>query len=216
MHVIQEKLLRLSKEQNLGKFKLREIGRLIGEKSPQKVKHHLLQLERKGLIRTDRDMIQPVESGWVKGFATSARLFSIPILGSANCGPAALFAEENVEGYLRVSSTLLGPKNPRNFFALRARGLSMNRANVDGKNIEDGDYLIIDSEHRTPKNGDVVVSVIDGVANIKKFVLDEENQQIALLSESTREFSPIYIHEEDDYLVNGKVVQIIKKPKPPK
>lgn len=216
MHVIQEKLLRLSKGQNLGGLKLREIGRLIGEPSPQKVKHHLLQLEKKGLIRVDRSkgLIQRAEPGWVKGFAKKARLLSIPILGSANCGPAELFAEQNIEGYLRVSDTLLGRRKPSGLFALRAQGLSMNRANVRGKTIEDGDYLIIDSQDQTPRNGDIVVSVIDGTANIKKFVRDEENQQIALLSESTRELSPIYIHEGDDYFVNGTVVQVIKKPKP--
>jgi len=199
----------------LGGLKLREIGRLIGEQSPQKIKHHLLQLEKKGLIRVDRSkgLIQRTEPGWVKGFAKKARLLSIPILGSANCGPAELFAEQNIEGYLRVSDTLLGRRKPAGLFALRAQGLSMNRANVRGKNVEDGDYLIIDSQDRTPENGDIVVSVIDGTANIKKFIRDKENQQIALLSESTREFSPIYIHEEDDYLVNGKVIQIIKKPK---
>lgn len=199
----------------MGELKLREIGRLIGELSPQKVKHHLLQIEKKGLIRVDRSkgLIRRTEPGWVEGFTKKARLLSIPILGSANCGPAELFAEQNIEGYLRVSATLLGRQKPAGLFALQARGLSMNRANVRGKNVEDGDYLIIDSQDRTPENGDIVVSVIDGMANIKKFVRDEENQQIALLSESTREFSPIYIHEEDDYLVNGKVVQIIKKPK---
>jgi len=216
VHAIQEKLLQLSKEQNLGGLKLREIGRLIGETSPQKVKHHLLQLEKKGLVRVDRNkgLIQRTKPGLVKGFATKARLLSIPILGSANCGPAELFAEQNIEGYLRISDTLLGRRRPEGLFVLQARGLSMNRANIKGKNIEDGDYLIIDSLDQTPENGDIVVSVIDGTANIKKFVRDEENQQIALLSESIREVSPIYIHEGDDYLVNGKVVQIIKKPKP--
>jgi len=215
VHIIQEKLLRLSKEQNLGKLKLREIGRLISEPSPQKVKHHLLQLEKKGLIRVDRSksLIQRTEPGWVKGFAKKARLLSIPILGSANCGSAELFAEQNIEGYLRVSDTLLERRKSTGLFALRAQGLSMNRAIIGGKYVEDGDYLIINSNDLNPKNGDIVVSVIDGTANIKKFVRDEENQQIALLSESTREFSPIYIHEGDDYFVNGKVVQIIKKPK---
>lgn len=43
----------------------------------------------------------------------------------------------------------------------------MNKANVNGKTIEDGDYLIIDSDYRSPRNGDVVLSVIDDMANIK-------------------------------------------------
>ncbi len=216
MHNIQEKLLLLSEKKNLARLTLREMGEFIGEQgSPQKIKHHLIQLEKKGLIRVDKikGLIQRTEPGWVKGFAKKARLLSIPILGSASCGPAELFAEQNVQGYLRVSDTLLGRKKAGNFYALKANGLSMNRASVDGKNIEDGDYLIIDNEISNPENGDVVVSVIDGMANIKRFILDRENEQIALLSESTKEFSPIYIHGGDGYFVNGKVIQVIKKPK---
>jgi repressor LexA len=79
--------------------------------------------------------------------------------------------------------------------------------------IEDGDYLIIDSDYRTPRNGDVVLSVIDDMANIKKYVFDEENNQIVLVSQSTKDIPPIYIHEDDSFMINGKVIQVIKKPK---
>ncbi len=63
------------------------------------------------------------------------------------------------------------------------------------------------------KNGDIVLSIIDGMANIKKFFLDKEHGQAILMSESTKEFPPIYIHEDDDFMINGKVVQVIKTPK---
>ena len=89
----------------------------------------------------------------------------------------------------------------------------MNRSMIDGKRIEDGDYVIVDADARDPQNGDVVLSVIDGLANLKRFHLDKPNRQIALVSESTQAFPPIYIHEDDDFFVNGKVVQVIKKPK---
>ena len=52
-----------------------------------------------------------------------------------------------------------------------------------------------------------------GMANIKKFFLDRENRQVVLMSESTKDFPPIYIHEDDEFMVNGKVVQVIKKPR---
>ena len=50
MHYIQESILKLVDEHNLGVMTLREIGELIGEKYPQKIKHHLDQLEKKQLI----------------------------------------------------------------------------------------------------------------------------------------------------------------------
>ncbi len=63
------------------------------------------------------------------------------------------------------------------------------------------------------RNGDIVLSIIDGMANIKRFFLDKANNQVVLVSDSTKEFPPIYIHEDDDFMINGKVVQVIKKPK---
>ena len=54
MHTIQEKLLKVIDEKNVGGLTLRQIGDLIDEKFPQKVKHHLSQLERKGFIMVDR------------------------------------------------------------------------------------------------------------------------------------------------------------------
>ena len=46
MHNIQEKILKLIDTRNLDGFTLREIGEKIGEKFPQKIKHHLDQLEK--------------------------------------------------------------------------------------------------------------------------------------------------------------------------
>ena len=92
MHKIQEQLLKLvAGGKNLGKYTLREVGALIGETSPQKIKHHLAQLEKKGLIRVDRskNLIERAgQGGSVSGFLKNSRLLAIPILGSANAGPA--------------------------------------------------------------------------------------------------------------------------------
>lgn len=215
MHKLQEKLLKLAQEKNLGKMKLREIGAMVGVRSPQIIKHHLQQLEKRGLIRIDKikGLVEKTHQGWVKGLLQKARLFVIPILGSANAGPAQIFAEQNIEGYLRVSSTLLGHGTRHKLFALKVDGPSMNRAEIDGKRIEDGDYIIIDSGVHRPRNGDIVLSIIDGMANIKRYFLDEKNKQIVLMPESTQNFPPIHIHKDDDFMINGKIVQVIKKPK---
>lgn len=214
VHSIQRQLLQLAAQLNLGERSLRDIGKIIGEESPQKIKHHLNQLEKKGLIRVDRikHRIERVEGGSATGLLNKARLLTVPLLGSANAGPATLLAEGNVEGYLKISSTFLGRRANRKLFALRVSGPSMNRATIDNKRIDDGDYVIIDSEDRVPKNGDIVLSIIDGMANIKRFHLDKKNRQIALAADSTFHFPPIYIHESDDFSINGKVIQVVKKP----
>lgn len=209
MHKIQEKLLGLAKGSSIGHLTLREIGEMIDEKFPQKIKHHLDQLEKKGFIRQDRthgriDVINHEES-------FNSGLVSVPLVGAANCGPATIFATENIEGYLKISPTLL--KRHKNIFAIKAQGLSMNKASIDGKKIEDGDYLIVDSSDFSPQNGDIVLSIIDAMANIKRYIWDDENQQVVLTSDSTTDFPPIYVHSDDDFIINGKVVQVIKKPK---
>lgn len=217
MHKIQQELLRVAQEKNLGQYTLREIGAFIGETSPQKVKHHLMELEKKGLVKIDKvkGVIKKIRQDWEASLSGHTKLLTIPILGAVNAGPAAIFAETNIEGFLKVSSMLLAPavRNEHRLFALKVVGPSMNRAVVGGKRIEDGDYVIVDITDKNVKNGDVVLSIIDGMANIKKFYLDRESRQVVLMSESTKEFPPIYIHEDDDFMINGKVVQVIKKPK---
>lgn len=210
MHTLQEKLLQLASVHNLSGLTLREIGELIGEKHPQKIKHHLEQLVQKGLIELDR------ESGTIKrvyrSIDPSALFITIPILGSANCGPATFFADQNIQGYLKISGKLIKPSE--GLFAVRAIGSSMDKANIHGKSIEDGDYVIVDSKRIDPQNKDYVLSVIDGMCNIKRFFKDNFTEQIILVSESTREIPPIVIHPEDlQYLINGKVIQVIKKPR---
>jgi len=208
--------MQIAEEKNLGTMTLREIGALIGETSPQKIKHHLQQLEKRGLLRIDKNksLIEKTGGGYHEGFLTSGKLLAIPILGAANAGPAQIFADTNIEGYLRVSPALLNNYRPKHrVFAVKVNGPSMNRAVVNGKMIEDGDYAIIDSEDREAIDGDVVLSVIDGMANIKKYYVDKENNQILLMSDSTNDFPAIHIHESDDYMVNGKVIGVVKTPK---
>jgi len=211
MHTLQEKIIEISKRNNLAELSLRQIGQLIGERNPQNVKHHLLQLEKNGLLKIDRLNKQMVRTK--PGTIRNSKLIALPILGSANCGPAMIYAEQHAEGYLQVSGRLLSKK--KDIFAIKASGYSMNKANVDGQSIDDGDYVIVDPKARAIKNGDYVLSIIDGTANIKRYFNDRDNQRIILMSESSASFSPIFIHYQDmdNYLVNGKIIQVIKKPK---
>lgn len=211
MHAIQKKIIKITRTRNVNQMTLRQIGKLIGEEHPQKIKHHLNQLEKRGFIRFDkkRGLLEKIKRGAIK----KTGFFNVPILGSANCGEATIFADENLEGYLKISGRLL--KRKEGIFAIKAEGSSMNKANISGKTIDNGDYVIIDSKNKVPNNNDYVLSIIDDVANIKKFVFDKKNKQIVLLSESRANFPPIYIHPQEisKYLIGGKVTQVIKKPK---
>jgi SOS-response transcriptional repressor LexA len=118
-----------------------------------------------------------------------------------------------IEGYLKVSPKFL-PHRKQDLYVLVADGLSMNLAEVrQGVTIEDGDYVVVDSSSTSPKNGDIVVAVIDGMATIKRYKEDKEHERIVLEAESTEKFHPIFVHEGDDFVVSGKVIDVIKKPK---
>ncbi|MEI8103809.1 MAG: S24 family peptidase [Candidatus Moraniibacteriota bacterium] len=213
MHKNQEKLLKLSKTHDLGRMSYREIASLLGEKNAQTAKYHLLQLQMKGLIKMSKgeNIIERVK----QGVAQMSGLVAIPVYGAADCGGPTKFAENYIQSFIRVSSTLVPYK--KGLFAVQADGFSMNNARIgkSKRNIDPGDYVIVDGDVKVPEKGEYVLSVIDGLANIKKFYLDEENRQVMLVSESTMDYPPIVIDESeiDQYVVSGKVVEVIKNVK---
>jgi len=211
MHPIQKKLIDLiDSREDAGSLSLRKMAEIVGVPNrPQTIKHHLQQLEKNGLIQINLEEkhLKLVRKGYNKPVASP--LYSLPVVGMANCGPAADIAEENVSQYLKVSSRML-PRNKERLYALIADGQSMNKAKVDGKTIEDGDFVLVDGNCKTFKNGDIVVAVIDGMATIKKCKFNKEDKTIILEAESTEKYLPIFLHEGDDFLLNGKVIGIIK------
>lgn len=214
MHNIQTALLGLAKHQNLGGMSLRQIAKLVGvENKPQIVKHHLLQLDKVGLMQVnlEKGVIKPIDRGF-NPKTIKSMFYSIPIVGTANCGPATIFADARVEGYLKVSAKML-PRKKQDLYVLIAEGPSMNLAQVrPDVTIESGDFVVVDSSYKNPKNGDIVVAVIDGMGTIKRYKNDRQNDRIVLESESTETLMPIFIHNGDDFLISGKVVDVIKKP----
>jgi SOS-response transcriptional repressor LexA len=174
---------------------------------------HVTALEKKGfLLRTknkkrDFEVVEkPVPKDAIKSPAFEA--FTIPILGAATAGSAVNFAEECTEGYLKVSKKLLKPK--KGLFAIRINGNSMNKASKKGTFFSSGNFAVIDPDNTNPDNNAYVLSVIDGLANIKKFQRDTHG--IRLVSESTEDIhKPIHISSSDNYMVNGEVVAVIEK-----
>jgi SOS-response transcriptional repressor LexA len=217
MHPIQQSLLEYSRDHNLAQMTFREIAKGIElpNESPQKIKHHLLQLQKKGFVKVDRvrGVMEKatMEPAWAKGmFKKAARIFSIPILGTASCGPATIFAKENFTGFLRVSGKLINQVSPTDLFAIKADGQSMNQVEIKGKKIEDGDYVIVKKDESVPSNNEIVLVIVDNSGVIKRFVDDRKNGQIILKSDSTFDYEPIYLHPDDEFFVNGKVIGIVK------
>jgi len=219
MHPIQEKLLKLSKTENLALLSLREMADLIHmpEASAQRIKHHLAQLEKKGFLSINRTQgvmsRSSAKPDWVKSFpGQSSTMFSIPIVGTADCGLATIFAEVNFQGFLKVSNKLVGIDFPDDLYAIKTEGSSMNRAEVKGRKIEDGDYVIVNGRDKNVSNNDIVLAIIDSKATIKRFIDDRIHGQVVLKADSSFDYDPIYLHPDDDFNIGGKVVAVVKNP----
>jgi len=185
-------------------------------KYPSSAHDHVKKLQESGYLEKSMAPIQkessePISANKPKIFSQEDfESISIPVLGYANAGLATVLAEENLIGHLKVPNRSIGKKE--NIFALQIQGDSMNLAQVDNSNIEDGDFVLIDPTYRSPVNGDYVLSIIDGCANIKRFSRDPVTGNIILSSESSNSIhKPIFVSSSDIYMINGKVIRVIKK-----
>ena len=209
MHPTQKKILALLESKGQLFLKYAQIGRDIGEDHIQSVKYHLQQLEKRGYVSIDK--LKKIITKAASKTASTIGFSNIPFYGEANCGSPLAYAEDIPQGVLKVSTSII--PRPDHLMAVRATGNSMNQALVNGKSIEDGDYVIVDTQKKCPQSGDYVLSVIDDGANIKKIYFDDENRYVVLRSESDDScFRDIIIHADDNYSVVGTVKCILKKP----
>ncbi|MBU0611907.1 hypothetical protein KKB58_00525 [Patescibacteria group bacterium] len=207
MSSVQNKILALLRDQGSVPLKYREIGRRIGEQYPQTVKHHIEILKDKQLIQEKNGLLV-----LNKKDLTSETFLNLPFYGIANCGPATAFAEDRIEGFIKISKNAFPKGNIKDFYLIQASGNSMNIAQVgqSKKNIEDGDIVIVNAKEQSPQNGDYIVSIIDGCANIKKFSYNPNDEQVVLISESTDKYFPIVLHENDNLNIAGKIIDVLK------
>ena len=206
MNPIQQKLLDIAKLEDIERLRRVDLVEMVNCEYPSQITHHLKQLVKRGdLVRKDGRLVPALR--------TNAGLVMIPVMGEADCGEATRYADGRIVDNLAVSPSVLKPKLSERLYALVARGDSMNRAMVEGKTIENGDYIVIEKrDDYVPKDGDIVVSIIAGLANVKRLRRDNARQRVLLLSESHRQddFAPIVISDRDDFAVEGKVVDVIK------
>ncbi|MNH50186.1 LexA repressor [compost metagenome] len=213
-------LKQLATEIDLRDVSIRELGRRLAidgkDVHPETIKFHWKKLFEAGEVSylyDGRTLDRRSSSVNDDSLPDDAKLVTIPVFGVADCGPATQVADQQDLGTLRISSRLLETKNYDNLYSVQASGESMNNTSVHGHPIHNGDYVIVDRSRNTPRNGDCVVAIVDGLANIKKFY--REQGRITLVSESTEQYDPIFIHPEDqsDSLIGGTVIQVVPKPK---
>jgi repressor LexA len=175
---------------------VRKLMAALGYKSPRSAQDILEQLRERGVIRKLRSGDYQLMADPNLGTAR-AQTVDVPLVGSVACG-GPILAEENIEGFIPVSTAIAKPGSKH--YLLHTRGDSMDRAGIKNGN------LVLVRQQSTANEGERVVALIDDEATIKEY--RRSNGMVVLMPRSTnRKHQPIIL--TDDFQVQGVVVAVI-------
>ena len=110
-------------------------------------------------------------------------------------------AQDYLTGTIDLNRELI--RHRETTFLARVSGNSLNDAGIC-----DGDIVVIDKSLEA-KNGDFVVAFVDGEFTLKEFRFDEKNN-CAWLIPHNKDYEPIKVTEENQFLVWGVLTYTIK------
>lgn len=173
---------------------IREIGENFHLNSPATIHAHIENLKKKGFLKTGFNEARSLEP--VQPDSIFSRAIELPLAGLITAGEPIEAIEEK--------ETIAVPENfirdEINSFVLRVKGESMIE---DG--ILDGDYVIVERNH-SPRNGDVVVALLNNAyATLKKFYREANRIR---LQPANSAMKPIYAK---DPLIQGVVRGVIRQ-----
>ena len=195
---------------------VREIAETVGLASTSAVHHHLIALERDGLLERggkhsralrllNRDPAalpsassRPADAGKVTPFRMPVErdTLSLPVMGEIAAG-------QPIEAYEDAAETLEVPASldaRPDSYVLRVRGKSMIDALID-----DGDFVIVQPQ-ATARDGDIVVALLeDNGVTLKRYFREKDRIR---LQPANAEMEPIYA---TDVQIQGKVVGVIRR-----
>ena len=177
---------------------LKEIASALNLDSLRSVTQRIEALERKGFIRRDRFQHRSLSIVEPSSLSVSGTI-QVPVIASAGCDAAEVYAQERFGEYLTVDMKLLA--GGKDIVAIKAVGNSM----VDA-GINNGDYVLVEATSNV-SDGDRVVALVGDMAVIKrlkkagdKYILNPENE--------TGGYSPIIVQQEDARIF-GRVLSVI-------
>ncbi len=176
---------------------LREIREYLEVSSDNSVLKHINALVKKGLIQKD-DTPRGIKLLNSVKQKLMAETISVPLLGYVPAGGPAML-EERVED--TISFDVSGLANPSKCFCLRVEGDSM--INVGRF---DGDLVLVDTGLK-PRNGDIVVALVDQGNTVKTYIEDKVSKKVYLQAENP-EYPDIYPMESLE--IQGVVIKLIR------
>lgn len=161
---------------------------------------HLRALQRKKqLSRTSKARSISLSGRKKVGVHLPRGLFAIPLLGRVNAGaPAESIEYKERDIYI---STIPKGCSPEDMFALRVHGESMRDLG-----IYDGDIVIVAQMQTAPKNGDIVVALLQGnEVTVKSFYAPKAGT--VELHPANADFK-IQTYPAEEVAIQGKVVAL--------
>lgn len=157
------------------------------------VQRHTDALKTKGYLDQSRKL----------EIISSANKVQIPLMGNISCGQPIL-ATENIEAYICCDSTIVNGA-AENYFFLRAIGDSMNNTSINGKVVNEGDFVLC-KKQTCATNGDRIIALVEDEATLKR--LEYKKDLVVLYPESTNPLNkPIYLF--DDIQIQGIACDVV-------
>lgn len=171
----------------------REIAHHFGVGSTATIHEHIKNLEGKGYLKLDAGSARSMEVE--PSLLMTAKAISLPLMGLITAGEPIEAIETNET--IAVPAQLV--VDGINSYVLKVKGQSMIE---DG--ILSGDYVIVE-RNPSPKNGDIVVALLDNAyATLKRFYREKNRIR---LQPANSTMQPIFVR---DLLVQGVVRGVIR------
>jgi repressor LexA len=171
-----------------------EIGKALGVHSPATVHQHVTALITKGYL--ERGFNEHRSIRLAPSFAQFNKALLLPLAGLITAGEPIEAIEEKETTAVPADLVV----SQENSYVLKVKGESMIE---DG--ILDGDYVIVE-RNPSPRNGDVVVALLDNAyATLKRFFREPTRIRLEPANSSMK---PFYAK---DPLIQGVVRGVIRK-----
>jgi repressor LexA len=179
---------------------LEEIRKALGYSGISSVQRHIKALKKKNYLSSERYQARTLE------VLLPEKMTKIPLVGNAPAG-APFLAIENIEAYIpHDTSRLKG--DSKDYFFLRAIGDSMDKSNINGKTIDEGDYVLV-RKQPSADYGKRVVALIGNDATIKRLIKSDVG--ISLEPESTNLNNKPILVFDDNFSIQGEVIDVLKR-----
>jgi len=167
---------------------LADVAKHFGYKNRATVQQHFSAIERKGYIKRNPKLSRGIELTLEEKFFVPK-----PVLGEVAAGNPLTIYPDSIDTIQLPTIARM----PQDSFLLRVKGDSLKDAYIFS-----GDIVIV-NPNLEPKNGQIVVAILDDAAVVKRFY--KKRNDIELISENP-EYNPIVI---DKKYASFKVVGIV-------